>query len=171
MLSRIAIIAFAGMALAACSGGMTNPFSTASAPPQAPPPMANAPQAMPPDPQIGSDPLLNNPPAAERSVSPAVANAAIGGMFGPVGAGLDDEDKRRAYTAQIQALESSGSGAPVAWKNPDSGHYGSIVPGPMFDRGASKCRQYTHTIYIDGKPSTARGSACRNANGRWTLTG
>jgi surface antigen len=92
-------------------------------------------------------------------------------MFGAAGAGLDDEDKQRAYAAQIQALESAGAGAPVGWKNPDSGHYGSIVPGPTFERGGNKCRQYTHTIYIDAKPQTARGSACRNANGRWTPAG
>ena len=103
--------------------------------------------------------------------SPAVANAAIGGMFGAAGAGLDDDDKQRAYAAQVQALESGGPGAPVGWKNPDSGHYGSIVPGPHFDRGGAKCRQYTHTIYIDSKPATARGSACRSANGRWTPAG
>ena len=53
----------------------------------------------------------------------------------------------------------------------DPGHYGSIVPGPAFDRGGAKCRQYTHTIYIDSKPATARGAACRSANGRWTPAG
>jgi len=29
------------------------------------------------------------------------------------------------------------------------------------------CRQFTHTIYIDGKPQTARGTACRNPDGTW----
>ena len=49
-----------------------------------------------------------------------------------IGAAMDDEDKRRAYAAQVQALESGPSGAPVAWRNPDSGRYGSIVPGPAY---------------------------------------
>ena len=41
--------------------------------------------------------------------------AAIGGMLGNrIGAAMDDEDKRRAYAAQVQALESGPSGAPVA---------------------------------------------------------
>ena len=51
-----------------------------------------------------------------------------------IGAAMDDEDKRRAYAAQVQALESGPSGAPVAWRNPDSGRYGSIVPGPAYDQ-------------------------------------
>ena len=50
-----------------------------------------------------------------------------------IGAAMDDEDKRRAYAAQVQALESGPSGAPVAWRNPDSGRYGSIVPGPAYE--------------------------------------
>ena len=81
---------------------------------------------------------------------------------------IDDDDKQRAYAAQMQALESGPSGAPVAWRNPDSGRYGSIVPGPAYEQHGMSCRQYTHTIYIDGKPQTARGAACRNPDGRWS---
>jgi surface antigen len=98
-----------------------------------------------------------------------VAGAAIGGLIGNrIGASMDDEDKRRAYAAQMQALESGQSGAPVTWKNPDSGRYGTIVPGPAYQQASNTCRQYTHTIYIDGKPQTARGAACRNPDGTWT---
>jgi len=105
-------------------------------------------------------------------VGAAVAGAAIGGLIGNrIGAALDDEDRQRAYDAQVAALESGSSGAPVAWRNPDSGRYGSIVPGPQYDRRGAKCRDYTHTIYIDGKPQTARGAACRNPDGTWTPVG
>src|SRR6187431_3234182 len=96
------------------------------------------------------------------------AGAAIGGMLGNrIGAAMDDEDKRRAYAAQMQALDRGPSGAPVAWRNPDSGRYGSIVPGPAYEQNGMNCRQFTHTIYIDGKPQTARGTACRNPDGTW----
>jgi len=102
-------------------------------------------------------------------VAAAVAGAVIGGMIGNrIGAAMDDEDKQRAYAAQIEALEQGPSGAPVAWRNPDSGRYGSIVPGPQYDQQGLKCRQYTHTIYIDGRPQTARGAACRNPDGSWS---
>jgi surface antigen len=98
----------------------------------------------------------------------ALAGAAIGSMIGNrIGAAMDDEDKRRAYAAQLQALESGPSGAPVAWRNPDSGRYGSVVPGPAYAQNGTNCRQYTHTIYMDGKPQTARGTACRNPDGTW----
>src|SRR5262245_21514199 len=101
-----------------------------------------------------------------------VAGAAIGGFIGNrIGASMDDEDKRRAYAAQMQALESGQSGAAVAWKNPDSGRYGSVIPGPAYQQAGNTCRQYTQTIYIDGRPQTARGAACRNPDGTWTPVG
>ena len=103
-----------------------------------------------------------------NSAAGAVSGAAIGGMIGNrIGAAMDDEDKRRAYAAQVQALESGPSGAPVAWRNPDSGRYGSVVPGQAYESNGMNCRQFTHTIYIDGKPQTARGTACRNPDGSW----
>ncbi len=105
-------------------------------------------------------------------VAGAVAGAAIGGLIGNrIGAALDDEDRERAYAAQIDALERGPSGAPVGWKNPDSGRYGTIVPGPAYDSRGVKCRSYTHTIFINGQPQVARGTACRNPDGTWTPIG
>jgi len=102
-------------------------------------------------------------------IAAGVAGAALGGLIGNrIGASLDDEDRQRAYAAQMEALENGQSGAPVAWRNPDSGRYGSVVPGPAYQQNGGTCRQYTHTIYIDGRPQTARGAACRNPDGTWT---
>ena len=81
---------------------------------------------------------------------------------------MDDEDKQRAYAAQMQARENGRSGAAVAWKNPDSGRHGTIVPVAAYEANGLHCRPYTHTIYIDGRPQVARGSACRNPDGTWT---
>ena len=101
-------------------------------------------------------------------VAPAAARVALDGLIGhQIGAAMDDEDKQRAYVAHMHALERGHSSAPIAWRNPDSGHYGSIVPGPEYAQRGTKCRQYTHTVYIDRKPQTARGTACRSPNGSW----
>lgn len=102
-------------------------------------------------------------------IAAGVGGAALGGLLGNrIGAAMDDDDKRRAYAAQLDALESGAPGAPVAWENPDSGRRGTVVPGPAYDRRGARCRGYTHTIYIDGRPQTARGEACRNPDGTWT---
>ena len=101
-------------------------------------------------------------------VAGALIGAGVGALIGNrIGNALDEEDKKRAYAAEMEALERGPSGAPVAWRNPDSGRYGSVVPGPAYvDRGRN-CRAYTETIYIDGRPQTARGTACRNPDGTW----
>jgi surface antigen len=98
-----------------------------------------------------------------------LAGAAIGGLIGNrIGASMDEEDRQRAYAAQIQALERGQSGTAVPWRNPDTGRYGSVVPGQAYQSNGLTCRPYTHTIYIDGRPQVARGTACRNPDGTWT---
>jgi surface antigen len=102
-------------------------------------------------------------------IAAGIAGAAIGGLIGnQIGAALDDDDRQQAYAAQMQALEAGQAGAPVAWRNNDSGRYGSVVPGPYYVSNGLRCRQYTHTIYIEGRPQIARGTACRNPDGTWT---
>jgi len=106
--------------------------------------------------------------SAGNRVAGTLIGAAFGGFLGNrIGASLDDEDRRRAYAAQMQALESGPSGAPVAWRNPDSGRYGNVVPGPAYQMNGQNCRQYSHTVYVDGRPQTQRGTACRNPDGTW----
>ncbi len=105
-----------------------------------------------------------------------LAGAAVGGLLGGllgnrIGAALDDEDRQRAYEAQMDALERGRSGAAVSWRNPDSGRYGTVVPGPAYQNAGRNCRSFTHTVYIEGQPQTARGTACRNPDGTWTSVG
>ena len=99
----------------------------------------------------------------------AIAGAAIGGLIGNrIGASMDEEDRRMAYEAEMAALEQGQVGAPVGWRNPGSGRYGNIVPGPVYVQRGSRCRSYTHTVYIQGRPEVVRGTACRNPDGSWT---
>src|SRR5690349_18267630 len=92
-------------------------------------------------------------------VAGALIGAGIGGLIGNrIGAALDDEDKQRAYAAQMDALERGQSGAPVSWRNPDSRRYATVVPSPAYEQGGRNCRSYTHTAYINGQPQTACGT-------------
>ena len=102
-------------------------------------------------------------------VAGALAGAAVGGILGgAIGASLDEQDRQRAYAAQMQAVQYGEPGAPVSWRSAESGRYGTIVPGPAYQTNGTTCREYSHTIYIDGKPQAGRGIACRNADGTWT---
>lgn len=102
-----------------------------------------------------------------RSVAGGVIGAVAGGMVGnAIGASMDDKARREAAAAEYRALESGPPGAPVAWRS--DRYYGSVTPGTEYERpGYARCREFAHTIYIDGQPETARGVACRQSDGTW----
>lgn len=97
-----------------------------------------------------------------------VAGAMVGGIVGhEIGRSLDEQDRMLAREAEFEALERGQSGVARSWRNPDNGRYGEVVPSRPYRRGPDDCRDYTHTIYIDGRPQTMRGTACRNPDGSW----
>jgi surface antigen len=106
------------------------------------------------------------------NVMATVAGAVVGGIVGSeIGKKLDERDRRFAQEAEYDALERGQSGVSRQWRDPDSGHYGEIVPSRPYKRGVADCRDYTHTIYIDGRPQQMRGTACRGADGTWQSVG
>ena len=101
-------------------------------------------------------------------VASTIIEAMNGGLVGgTVGTGLTDREKRNALEAEYKALEYTASGQKVAWQG-DSGHSGEAVAAQPYRVGSQDCRQYTQTVVIGGASSTARGTACRNADGSWT---
>lgn len=101
----------------------------------------------------------------------AVVGALAGGMVGNViGADLDARDRQIAMEAEYRALEHGRTGSPVQWRG-QGGRYGDVVPGAQYRVNDYSCRDYTHTIYIDGRPQVARGTACREGEGVWRPVG
>jgi surface antigen len=101
-----------------------------------------------------------------------VAGAVVGGVIGSqIGKDLDERDRRYAQEAEYDALERGQSGVSRQWRDPDTGHYGEVVPSRPYKRGVADCRDYTHTIYVDGRPKQMRGTACRNSDGTWKGVG
>ena len=101
-----------------------------------------------------------------------VAGVVVGGIVGSqIGRGMDERDRVLAQEAEYEALERGNSGVARQWRNPDNGRYGEIVPSKPYKRGTADCRDYTHTIYMDGRPQQMRGTACRNPDGTWQNVG
>ena len=107
-------------------------------------------------------------PATTGSTS-APSTAAAPGR--PITASLDERDRARAYAAEMQALEYGEPGVPTGWRGDGTGRHGTIIPGASYDRAGTRCRDFTHSIYIDGRPQASRITACRNPDGTWTPTG
>ncbi|QTL05748.1 hypothetical protein J5J86_10900 [Aquabacter sp. L1I39] len=107
---------------------------------------------------------LGPTPAPETKGLVAAPGGLLGGAFGT---GLDDGDRQRAMTAETTALETGGPGSPVGWRG-DNGAHGTVIAGPAYSRpNYARCRDFTHTIYLQGKPQLSRGVACRTPEGNW----
>ncbi|MBW9052930.1 hypothetical protein [Rhizobium mesosinicum] len=101
--------------------------------------------------------------------SAAFISALQGGIVGRTAIELGDSDKQRALEAEYRALEGAAVGQPVTWTGRDA--KGSVVAAAPYQVGSQNCRQYTHTVTVDGKDTLARGAACRNENGTWSPLG
>ncbi|MDE1994907.1 MAG: hypothetical protein KGI75_20565 [Rhizobiaceae bacterium] len=108
--------------------------------------------------------FLSSTPKSTPS-TPYIA-ALEGGIIGRTGIKLSDNDKQRALEAEYRALETAPLGQPVAWTGKNVS--GEVVAAAPYQVGSQNCRQYTHTVTVDGKPTQARGAACRNDDGTWT---
>ncbi|MEC9367717.1 MAG: RT0821/Lpp0805 family surface protein [Pseudomonadota bacterium] len=105
-------------------------------------------------------------------IAGAMVGAFLGGVVGhSIGKSMDEADRRAAMEAEFRALEYGQPGAPTRWRNPQTGHYGDVIVQQPYVVDSRHCRDYTHTIYIDGRPETVRGRACRNPDGTWSNLG
>jgi surface antigen len=89
-----------------------------------------------------------------------------GGIVSRTGVKISDSDLQRALEAEYRALEAAPGGQPVVWSG--RGISGQVVAAAPYQVGSQNCRQYTHTVTVDGEEKKARGAACRNDDGTWT---
>ena len=105
-------------------------------------------------------------------VASTLAGAVVGGIVGnEIGRSLDQRDRELARQAEYDALGAGPPRQPVRWRNPSNGRYGEVIAEDYYDRGGSRCRNFLHRVYIDGREQTMRGTACRNPDGTWTQVG
>lgn len=99
------------------------------------------------------------------------AGTLLGGFLGKsIGASLDRADMNYYHQTTQSALETGGTGTTSTWRNPDSGHSGTITPIKTYTAPSGEnCREYTQTINIGGTPEKAFGKACRQPDGSWQI--
>ncbi|MFV0296825.1 MAG: RT0821/Lpp0805 family surface protein [Hyphomicrobiaceae bacterium] len=101
-------------------------------------------------------------------IAGGIVGAVAGGIVGSeIGKSMDEQDRILAQQAEYKAFEHGEAGQPVRWQNAEDGRYGEVVPTARYRRDDQDCRDYSHTIYIDGRPRVARGTACRGPDGSW----
>jgi surface antigen len=71
------------------------------------------------------------------------------------------------YASQ-RAMETMKAGTAAAWKNPDTGVYGTITPLRTYQReDGVYCREYQQDISIGNSLLQGDGVACRNPERVW----
>lgn len=91
--------------------------------------------------------------------------AALGAIIGSnIGRSMDEEDRRYAYETAEMSLRQNRM---QAWRNPANGHRGQFQPRRSYMRGGYWCRDFTHTIWVDGEPDYVEGTACQRPDGSW----
>lgn len=116
----------------------------------------------------GSAPAASGQTGSGGAIASAIIDEMAGGLVGgSIGAGLDSGERRSALEAEYRALEHTPSGQVVTWRG-NGNRYGEVVAAQPYRVGSQDCRQYKHTVFASGQPRSARGTACRNANGSWT---
>ena len=102
----------------------------------------------------------------------AVAIGTLGGAFlgSQVGQSLDRADRLAMRNTFEKALERNRTGRSSAWRNPDTGHAGTVTPTRTYRTASGgPCREYQQTVTIGGKTETAFGTSCRQADGSWRI--
>ena len=99
------------------------------------------------------------------------AGTLLGSLAGSeIGKSLDNADRIAMQQATQKSLEATPSGNSVSWRNPDSGHSGTVTPQPSYKNATGQyCREYEQTISVEGRTETAVGAACRQPNGSWKI--
>ncbi len=109
--------------------------------------------------------------AFDANTAGVLGGMIAGGLIGgAIGNRMDVADRREANQTTQRALETAPSGTTNTWRNPDSGHSGTITPISTYQAANGRyCREYRETIDIDGQRQQAHGTACREPDGSWRI--
>jgi surface antigen len=99
------------------------------------------------------------------------AGTLLGSALGSsVGASLDRADVSYYNRASQEALENGSAGKSLPWKNPETGHSGSVTPSKYYQTSDGQyCREYTQSIKVGGRVQEGVGVACRSEDGTWRI--
>ncbi len=100
-----------------------------------------------------------------------VAAGALAGAYlgNQIGSSLDKADRAHMEQASTRA-STAPIGQQISWRNPDSGHSGTITPTREGTSQAGEyCREYQQTVTVGGKTEQAYGTACRQPDGSWRV--
>ena len=120
---------------------------------------------------IGGAAVGSNVGKGKGRIVGIAAGTLLGAALGnSIGSSLDQADLMYHHNTAQNALETGRSGSAMTWRNPDSGHYGTVTPVNVVQNDSGQyCREYTQTITVGGKQEEGYGMACRQPDGSWKI--
>ena len=100
------------------------------------------------------------------------AGVILGGLMGGlIGDRLDAADRQAMQQTTHGVLTHEKDNYPVVWRNPQSGHYGSVMATNTIEHPSGiTCREFQTSIVIGGKTEEGYGRACRRGEqGAWEI--
>ncbi len=95
-----------------------------------------------------------------------VAIGALAGSYlgGNIGHQLDQKDKSLARETMGSSLENAPDHQSRAWRNPNNNHSGEfeVTKTEELPEENLVCRDYVHTVTLDGAQEKVHGRACRD---------
>ena len=153
-MNRIALFATPLLALTLAACASTGPTQ-----------VAQAPVAMAPAP-IMTAPTM--PSVAQTTQTAMLTTSIANGFVDPAALALmSAKDSAEANSAQFYALQFGRPGAPRQWAG-DKGT-GTVGVGPYVRVNNLDCRDFTHTVKVNGQEYVKKGTACREQNGNWAV--
>lgn len=106
-----------------------------------------------------------------------IGGVILGGIAGnAIAKDACKDDRHDAYyynDTYSDAFASGDEGEEYEWRNPHTNNYGYVTPGETYDDGyegyEGPCREFSQRVFIDGRPETAYGVACRQGDGSWRI--
>jgi len=121
---------------------------------------------------VATQPVMVQPmvPTSAQNVQQAKLTTSVAnGFVDPAALALmTAKDSAEANSAQFYALQFGRPGAPRQWAG-DKGTTGTVAVGPYVRVNNLDCRDFTHTVKINGADYVKKGTACREQNGNWTV--
>jgi surface antigen len=104
----------------------------------------------------------------EGKVVTAAAGTLVGGVLGKrFGSRFDERDRQEAALAERNAVAANHA---AVWSNPQTGSAGEVRPKRSYtDASGRQCRDYEHTVIVEGQRETGNGTACRQPDGTWRI--
>lgn len=119
-------------------------------------------------PAVAPDPTVLQAPL--QTISTAAATTDVSAFVDPTAYGLlSTKSKAEVAGAQFNALQFGRVGAPRNWQG-DSSQSGAVTVGPYVRVNLIDCRDFTNTVTIGGQSYVKKGTACREADGSWTVS-